>query len=227
MSTPDPGSIPGASNNKPLDCPALRADASNGASNPGSGQTGPSGGSRHAASVRAAHALGYRVTPDGVCLGPTGKPRRPYVAPNKPYGLITFRLEGRWAKFYVHKLAAYQLFGEAALAQGTQVRHLNGNSLDNAPSNLALGTALDNNNDKTPEKKRAPVVAAALVTRKLKPEQVREFMLMWMRGASQKTLRVHFGLLKSTVSEILQGKIYSELTGIPRPERAKRSQEAA
>jgi len=185
--------------------------------------------SRHAETVRWAFANGYRVLPDGACVGPSGKARRPYFAPAKPYGLVTVRCDGRWAKFFVHKLAGYQLFGEAALASGTDVRHLDGNSRNNAHSNLAIGSKSDNAFDKPPELRRRVALQAAKTRRKITGAQARELVLLSAQGLTGKQLAERFGLRKGTVSEILSGKIYSEATGLQRVERKspRRSEVAA
>lgn len=51
----------------------------------------------------------------------------------------------------VHRLVAYQKFGDAALVEGVVTRHLDGNSLNNDPNNIQLGTPRENVMDMTPD----------------------------------------------------------------------------
>ena len=47
----------------------------------------------------------------------------------------------------VHRLLAYQKFGDKIFNKDLQVRHLNGNSLDNSYHNIGIGTARENQMD--------------------------------------------------------------------------------
>ena len=53
----------------------------------------------------------------------------------------------------IHRLMAYQKFGNKIFKKGIQVRHLDSNPLNNLDSNIAIGTPSQNNMDK-PEKVR-------------------------------------------------------------------------
>lgn len=174
----------------------------------------PKATSRHAHNIRAAFAAGYRATADGQIVSPRGRVRLPYASPNKPYARLSVNVDGRSTHIYAHKLAAYQKFGEAALLPGVHVRHLDGNSLNNAPDNLALGSARDNAMDRDAGERRAHALKAATSRRRLTPEQAREVVRLSRGGMTGKAIAERFGLYKSTVSEILSGKLYSEVTGL-------------
>ena len=45
---------------------------------------------------------------------------------------------------FVHRLQAFQKFGEEIFKEGIVVRHLNGDSTDNSYDNIAIGTQSDN-----------------------------------------------------------------------------------
>ena len=49
-----------------------------------------------------------------------------------------------------HRMQAYQKFGISAFKKQVQVRHLNGNPLDNSWDNIAIGTQYDNTMDIPP-----------------------------------------------------------------------------
>ena len=105
--------------------------------------------------VVVVHTKGYRVI-DGKLYNPKGVERktRPKNNPSVPYLRTTFRVEGKSISIPIHKLAAYQKFGNKVFESGILVRHLNANSFDNRESNLELGTSLDNFNDMSEANKK-------------------------------------------------------------------------
>jgi len=178
------------------------------------------GSNNHQITV-AVSELGYRVTEAGVLLNPAGRPRIPHLAAKTKkaaqvlYASISVKIDGKHRSCKVHQLAAYQKFGDAAFAGGTQVRHLNGDSTDNRLENIGIGSVSDNAFDKAPEVRRHAALAAAASRRKLTQEQVLRLVEMRRAGATLAACAQEFGLFKSTVSEVMQGKLYSDLTGIP------------
>lgn len=177
--------------------------------------------SAHADAIRAAYALGWRVREDGIVVSPRGTVRKTYVPPKKPYATIAFRLDRKTAHFYVHKLAAYCKLGEPALALGVVVRHGVGGSLDNRWANLELGTQVENMLDRDPAERRACALTAAKTRRLLTDERVLDLVAEARAGVPRKVLCERFGVLKGQLSEILSGKLYSEVTGIAQRPRTR------
>ena len=90
-----------------------------------------------------AYEKGYRVTKDGHLLNPRGK-----VIGNISSGYIRMALyEEKKMSVKVHRLQAYQKYGNKLYEDGIVVRHLNGNKLDNSWDNIAIGTYRDNSMD--------------------------------------------------------------------------------
>lgn len=178
------------------------------------------GSNNHRITAMVFH-LGFRVTETGQVLTPAGTFRVPSfrpktkLAPNTLYGTFSVKLDGKHSSCKVHQLAAYQKFGDAAFDGSIQVRHLNGDSTDNSLANIAIGTPSENAFDRPPAERKRMALNAANATRKLTQEQALELVEMRRNGASLKTCGDRFGLYKSTVSELMQGKLYSDLTGIP------------
>ena len=72
------------------------------------------------------------------------------------YGYFSFGIRVNGSKptrSYVHKLQAYQKFGDVLFNGEIVVRHLNGNSRDNSYENIEIGTNLENSLDR-PKKQR-------------------------------------------------------------------------
>lgn len=152
--------------------------------------------SRHAETVRWAFERGYRVQEDGCCLSPKGRLLIAHIATGRRYAVIVIRGSH---KFCVHKLAAFQLFGEASFADGVHVRHLDGNSRNNSHANLALGTAAENNADKSREALARSGAAAARAVRRLTDEQVDAIRVRYGNGERGAALAQEFGVARSTL----------------------------
>lgn len=97
--------------------------------------------------ILQAYRKGYRVRDDGSVKG------------IRTDTLVT-NVDGRgYAKFtmrtsptdrypvYVHRLQAYQKYGEKIFEDGIQVRHLDGNGENNSKDNVAIGTPSQNIRD--------------------------------------------------------------------------------
>lgn len=102
---------------------------------------------------------GYRVTKNGRVVSSRGTIRKLYVHKRKPgsggrtrpsYYKFSVNVKGskNSVSIEVHKLAAYQKFGEISFEKGVQVRHMNNDSLDNSLSNIQLGNQSQNSRDK-------------------------------------------------------------------------------
>ena len=126
--------------------------------------------------TRLACQKGYHVLPSGEVVSPTGTIRKLNLANNgikkttkeRRYWQFCIRNgEGKTKNVYVHKLVAYQKFGEAAYMSAECVRHLNGDSQDNRFDNIEIGTLKENSMDISKEGRRAMTAKAiAANTRK-------------------------------------------------------------
>ncbi|MFP3668022.1 HNH endonuclease [Priestia sp. SIMBA_032] len=91
--------------------------------------------------IRLASQRGYTVNKDGEVLNPKGGIVVGSIRNTKKYFYKTFGITylGMSRPILVHRFVAYKKFGEVAL-EGECIRHLNGNSLDNRPDNIDIGT---------------------------------------------------------------------------------------
>lgn len=97
-----------------------------------------------------AYTIGYRISRDGKNVSFHGRNRKTRL---DKHGYLEFviRRRGRSSSFLhvqLHRLQAYQKFGELLYVDGFQCRHLNGNAADNSYDNIGIGTAHDNAMDK-------------------------------------------------------------------------------
>ena len=121
--------------------------------------------SKRNTAVVAAHTKGYKVA-DGEVLSPRGRILKCSKIVDKRSGYVLRRFNvsvtgEKWPmNVMVHKLAAYQKFGEAVFVEGIQVRHLDGDSLNNRTDNIAIGTCAQNHMDKPAECRKKAAASA-------------------------------------------------------------------
>lgn len=96
---------------------------------------------------------GYRVV-DGIPHGKKG----PLKASPDSKGYLRFNVTiytGRSITCWVHRLVAFQKFGEAIHAPGIDVRHLDGDKQNNRDENIAIGSRSENLKDTPPAERSA------------------------------------------------------------------------
>jgi hypothetical protein len=163
---------------------------------------------------------GYYVTLCGRLFGPKGqlKVRR---AENQHCPTFSTNWSGRVYGIPVHKLAAYQWFGEAAFAPGTHVRHLDANTENFKITNLRLGTATQNARDVPPEQRAAKARHARAAqgftstNAKLTPEDVRHIRAVYAaktgktvaQGVCAELCR-RYGVSRTVINKVVRREYY-------------------
>jgi hypothetical protein len=156
-----------------------------------------------------AYIKGYRVDEEGNVYGLSGQKLIGWITRT---GYHCFRIGKNIANLKTHRLAAYQWFGDAMFEVGIEVRHLDGNPLNNVKTNLALGTASQNAMDKLPETRLRAARIAARVVRKLTDAEAIQLRNDRNNGMSYDELKEKYGISsKSTISYIVNNKTYSYL----------------
>jgi hypothetical protein len=155
-----------------------------------------------------AHKKGYRVLLDGSVRSHVGRNRKLNKC-SGGYFRFTVGPPGNHGWIHVHVLAGLQYFGERALAEGTQVRHLDGDKINNLRENLALGSPSDNALDISPTIRFGRARHAALSQRKLSSEEAESLRSDRAAGFTYSRLMEKYGIAKSTVSYIVNRKTYT------------------
>lgn len=154
-----------------------------------------------------------------------GKQRYPCTTINNGEGTKTN------ISFALHKFAAYVLYGELALRQGVNVRHLDGNVLNLSKQNLVLGTSQDNQFDKaghirsSAAKKARASQGKRPVTSKVTDDEARQILqdyltmkgnLLRAKNGTICRLAEKYGHSKTCIQAICNGHsfpdIYKEVT---------------
>jgi len=84
-----------------------------------------------------AYSMGYHTDGQGHVISSRGNCLR-LNADTKGYLYFNVKFLSRSKKVGVHRLVAYQKFGDALFVEDIQVRHLDGNHLNNAWNNIAV-----------------------------------------------------------------------------------------
>lgn len=116
----------------------------------------------------------YIVTEEGTLLNPSGLTVGTYIGSNGYY-VFSIRMKGKKTQCPVHRIQAYQKYGNKLFEDGIVVRHFNGNSLDNSWSNILIGSQSDNMYD-IPEQIRIKKARyATSFVRKYDKKEIRDF----------------------------------------------------
>jgi len=134
------------------------------------------------------------------------------------YRKFTIREKGNTRKLdvFVHRLVAYNKFGNNIYEDGICVRHLDGDKLNNKNSNIAIGTTRDNTMDRDQnEVKQYALNAskqAALKKRKFTDKQVQDIKDYYNNGKTYKEVMLKFNISsKGTLHYILNNTYTSSI----------------
>lgn len=107
----------------------------------------------------------------------------------------------------VHRLVAYQKYGDMLFDEGMEVRHKDGNSLNNIDSNIIIGTHVENMMDILPEKRIESAINASTKVRKFSDKTMNEIRHKRLLGAKYKELMEEYGISsKGTMSHIINNE---------------------
>ena len=139
-----------------------------------------------------AYKKGYRVI-DNKVLSPNKKVRALKLN-HQGYYVFSMAYNGTTVHIAVHRLAAYQKFGDL-LFSAQCVRHLDGNHFNNTPDNIELGTLKENSLD-IPKEKRIKMAKHASSCQKNfnDDEKVIEIKKFYNETRSYKKTMEHFGI---------------------------------
>lgn len=142
----------------------------------------------------------YEVSSQGRVRSPRGM-RSLFVAYGGYVGVTLFR-ENKPKNWHVHQLVAGAFIGPAT--GGHEVNHKNLNRSDNRPSNLEYVTASQN-------MRHALEWGMSQGVNTLLPKDVRNIRRALRRGATQKSLAAKYGVSRTTIGAISQGRTWAWL----------------
>lgn len=161
--------------------------------------------SKHNNAVIEAYEKGYRVVGGKVFY----KNKERKLCLNNGYYKFGVRANnGQMINVKVHKLMAYQKFGNLMFEQGIEVRHLDSNSMNNLENNIDIGTSAQNAADKTPQTR---LKAALTATNAIRKHSHSDILDMHNRGLSYRNIMKETGIKsKGTISFIIKQSMTSK-----------------
>lgn len=160
---------------------------------------------------------GYRII-DNIIYNPKGEQLRGYIGCDKSNYLhkkgyykhsfsIKSKIYHKRINILVCKLVAYQKFGLRLFGKNIEIRHLDGNSLNNRENNIAIGTHSQNMFDIPKEIRIRSSINASSKTRKFSDCLIKEIKDKHSLGVSYKTLMKEYNISsKGTMSFIIHNK---------------------
>ncbi len=149
---------------------------------------------------------GYFVSETGQAYSPKGDKIGFYHT--NGYEVVGVRLANKVKKVFVHRLQAYQKYGDALYSSGMEVRHVNGDRTDNSHSNILIGSHSENMQD-IPEQVR--IIKARYAASFLKKYNNDDVILFYNNCKSYKKTMEHFNMTsKGTLHYILNSKLYKK-----------------
>jgi len=156
--------------------------------------------SRYNQNVIWAFENGYCVEADGTVQSPHGKTLK-LLERKRPGKTSYYTFSIREKTIPVHKLQAYQKFGDATFETGIEVRHKNSNSLDNSWDNILLGTKKDNAQDRPKEQRVALAKYASSFNSKLTDDDRNTIVNDYQNFSDQEVAKI-YGVTRQRISQI-------------------------
>ncbi len=156
---------------------------------------------------------GYKVDDKGNVT--YNKRVRALVKDTKGYYSFTIRIYDKTKKkdvfrrVWVHKLQAYQKFGKAMLKDGIQVRHFDGNEINNSNENILIGTQSDNMMDRPEHLRKSLAINASKKNRVFTDQEIKLINQDRKEGLTYKKLVEKYNTSKSTLSYIFNNAQYN------------------
>lgn len=152
---------------------------------------------------------GYYINENAQILSKKGKKDRVMKQHIRGHGYscVSLTIDGKTKNFNVHKLMALSFFGET---KGLEIRHLDGNRLNNNLSNLKYGTVSENQMDRVLHgtSNRGSSHGMSLLNEKVVLE-IREKYVFGKYG--YKRLAKDFNVSPSTIQDIIERKTWKHI----------------
>lgn len=149
---------------------------------------------------------GYTVTKEGILLNRNGIQVKGRIKDRKrDYYNFDIRIgprkENKKVHCMIHRLQAYQKFGDKIYEKGIVVRHLNGDRYDNSYNNIDIGTNKDNKNDIP---KELVSINCGQISRKYSKETIESIRKDYENGMSYSNIMIKYNISsKGTVHYII------------------------
>ena len=152
--------------------------------------------------AKIAFLKGYRISDSGRIFNKKNEEINGTIG-NCGYKVLSFRMRNLEYKITIHRLLAYQKYGDLMFNEGIVVRHKDGNQLNNSFDNIIIGTQSENRMDIPEHIRFSLALHAASFLKKYDHEEVIVFHKA--NGNSYKKTMENFGIQsKGTLHFILK-----------------------
>ncbi len=134
------------------------------------------------------------------------------------YLVVTLRKDGKSRTRKVHQLVLEAFSGKRPSPKH-EVRHLDGNQLNNELKNLKWGTRLENSQDRIQHGTQFSGVGEDNPRAILTEIEVRKIWKRIQKGADVEILADKYGVSKSNIRNIANGLSWNQITGLPKYKR--------
>ena len=149
---------------------------------------------------------GYTMNKCGECFNPKGEKIYGSVS-SSGYLCSAVRINKKHTRFRFHRFMGYLKFGEEIYKSGIQVRHLDGNSLNNSWDNIDIGTQSENMHDIPKERRIECALKATQRVKRYSDKDVLEMKMLRDNGAKYSEIMELFNISsKGTLSFILNNR---------------------
>jgi hypothetical protein len=118
------------------------------------------------------------------------------------------KVDGKVKNVPVHRLAAFQKFGDRIFDPGIVVRHLNEDHLDNSVDNLGIGTPSANQMDRDPDDRRAHAIRSSRALRRYDNMLVAAVRADRIAGLEYRDIAAKHGIPHTTVFHMVKKATY-------------------
>lgn len=160
-----------------------------------------------------AKSMGYYVDKSGQAYSPRGNKVGTRGKSNYLYFGIRIN-KSKVIKVYIHRLQAFQKFGDKIYEIGLEIRHLNNNCRDNSLHNIGVGTHTENMLDVPKEVRCYNSINAGNAAKRYSDEQAQEMYQKHLMGMSYKQIMKEYGISSlGTLSFIINKRIINIAAG--------------
>jgi hypothetical protein len=149
---------------------------------------------------------GYKISATGKIVNPVGKILDGCV--RNEYLTFCIQYETKSVNIFVHRLQAYQKFGDKIFLEAIVVRHKDNNKLNNLPDNILIGNDSANFTD-IPKAQRIKWSQDGNPRQRFSDEDIVNIRKMHGSGINNKEICSKYGLSRPKLSKIVNRTLYA------------------
>jgi len=151
--------------------------------------------------LKEVYNRGYRIK-KGKIISPSKKELKGHIS-KSGYKVFSYAYKNKSEQVKVHRLVAYQKYKKKLFGFKIQVRHLDGNRLNNMNDNIRIGNQSDNSMDIPHNKRKEQSIYASSYIRRFTNKEEQKIIKFYNSVKSYKITMGKFNIPKSSLHYIL------------------------